>query len=697
MTNADGWLLPTSPFHPGEIAAQERVGVADKMGTFARRVVRPYLTDQLRAFYTGLNMVFVGHVDQQGQPWASVIAGKDGFINSPDPETLTVDAQPAPGDPLADALKEGSQLGLVGIGLGNRRRNRVNGIIARMQGDQLTIAVEQAFGNCPQYIRPRSNDTIVPSRRDGAVTDPQRFTTLDAAGRELIKRSETFFVASYSRGEAEAAKTNGVDVSHRGGKPGFVSVDENVLTIPDFAGNFHFNTLGNFLVEPRAGLLFVDWQTGRALMLTGTVEIIWEGPEVQAFRGAERLWRFSVTEGLWLEQVVAPSWDEGEPSPNSLITGDWEDAAATLAAQEKRAVWRPFRVARIEDESSVIRSFYLEPTDDAGLIRSEAGQHISVRVPIANGETAVRSYTLSSSPSDPFYRISVKREDARGDNPAGVVSTHLHRTLSVGDGIDVRAPGGSFVIDTTEPRPAVLIAGGVGITPMISMARDVAHEGLRTRHARALTIIHATRSVSERAFAEDFRRLQDESGGTVRYVSIVDHPETEAEVGRDFDHRGRVDAQLLKQLLSLDDYDFFLCGPPPFMQAIYTALRDLGVRDKRIFAEAFGPASLQRVPDEAVAPAEQVPEADEAVVAFTQSGFEQRWSKGDATLLELAEAHGLSPAYGCRSGSCGSCAVRVAAGSVTYRSDVTADVADDEALICCAVPASGSDRLELEL
>ncbi|MEE4378158.1 MAG: 2Fe-2S iron-sulfur cluster-binding protein, partial [Candidatus Competibacteraceae bacterium] len=164
-----------------------------------------------------------------------------------------------------------------------------------------------------------------------------------------------------------------------------------------------------------------------------------------------------------------------------------------------------------------------------------------------------------------------------------------------------------------------------------------------------------------------------------------------------FNGTGHITADVLRQVLPLDDYDFYLCGPPPFMQALYDILRGLGVRDARIFTEAFGPVSLARRPDEGSAPVKPVDEADQAMIKFAKSGFEQSWNSGDAAILETAEAHGLAPEFGCRNGICGTCAVKLKSGSVTYRTQPTAVRAADEALICCAVPAKGTDTVEIDL
>lgn len=688
-----------SPFHAGEQEIQSRMNVRERMETFGRQAIRPFMPDQHQQFYGQLPMIVAGSVDDQGWPWASMLFGKPGFITAPDDRTLAIDAKPVAGDPLAGAIRPGAPLGLLGIELATRRRNRVNvHVNAGDAGEGLSLAVDQAFGNCPQYIQTRATEFV----RDPAAlieTPPApRFTALDDAARQMIASADTFFVASYASA-SDADHNQGVDVSHRGGQPGFVRIDGNVLTVPDYAGNLHFNTLGNFLVNPKAGLLFVDFETGDMVQLTGTVELIWDDAEIQVFRGAERAWRFTLDQGQHLKDAAPLRWSFGAFSPNSLITGTWEEAAATLAAEAKRDAWRDYRVVRIHDESDVIRSFYLEPADGDGLFQYQPGQYLTIKAPAGAADAPlIRTYTLSSAPADRLYRISVKREPAASPDVApGAVSNHLHDTWKPGDIIQAKAPRGDFTLDASELRPAVLIAGGVGITPMVSMARHIAVEGVRTRHARPLTVFHAAKTTSARAFHTALRRQEAASGGTMRYFSLVSEAGPGETAGADFNGTGRITAGILQQTLPLDDYDFYLCGPPRFMQAMYDILRELGVRDTRIYAEAFGPASITRQADPGAPVAAPVDEADQAVIKFTTSQFEQGWAQGDGTLLEFAEAHGLAPEYGCRSGACGSCAVKLNAGVVAYRNAPTAAHGDDEVLICCAVPAAGSGNVEVGL
>lgn len=697
MLDATPTRSEDSPFHAGEQELQTRTGKRETMETFARRVVRPYMPDQHRDFFAQLPFIVVGGVDDQAWPWASILSGQPGFMNSPNPATLNIAAAFTEGDPLAPAMApaiaSGRPLGLLGIDLAERRRNRLNGRIATATDSGFSLSVDQSFGNCPQYIQNRSVEFVREPAQSAAHADVTAFSTLDDSAHAMIQAADTFFVSSFVQ-TADRPDIEGVDVSHRGGNPGFVKVEGDTLTIPDFPGNYHFNTLGNFLLNPKAGLVFADFTTGDVLQLTGTVELLWDADaEVQAFTGAERAWRFTLDHGVRLAGALPFRAVLKDVSPYTLLTGDWDQAAATLSAEAKRNAWRSFRVARIEDESSVIRSFYFEPTDGEGLLPFEAGQFLTLRLsPDSAAQPVIRTYTVSSAPGEALYRISVKRE------ADGLVSKHLHDTLKVGDSIEMMAPRGDFFIDPTEIRPAVLLAGGVGITPMISMARHVAREGVRTRHLRSLTVLHAAQTTAQRAFADDLRELDRSTDGAIRYYSFIGQPTPNDKPGEDFNGTGRITADALRQVLALDDYDFYLCGPPSFMQGLYDTLRDLGVRDARIFAEAFGPAALTRRPDQNAAPAAtSIPEAEDAVITFAKSGVEQRWSAGEATILETAEAHGLTPAFGCRNGVCGTCAVKLKSGAVAYRTPPSATPAADEVLICCAVPAEGADTVELDM
>lgn len=692
MLDTSSSTSDASPFHAGEQALQTRVGRREMMETFGRQAMRPFMPDQHREFFSQLPFLVIGAVDDDGWPWASLLPGKPGFASTPTDTELTLKTQATPGDPIGPAIRQGAPVGLLGIEMHTRRRNRLNGRVSERGYAEFSVRVDQSFGNCPQYIQHRDVQFVREPCQTGTSGKVDRFSQFDARAQNLISQADVFFVSSYVQAHDNPA-IEGVDVSHRGGRPGFVKLDGNALTVPDFPGNYLFNTLGNFLLNPKAGLVFVDFTTGDLLTLTGTVELLDETHEdVTVFQGAQRGWRFTLDHGHWLDGALPFRSTLGEFSPNSLLTDTWADAQARQAIEAKRKAWRPYRVARIEDESSVIRSFYLEPEDGEPLFTFDAGQFLRIRVkPDGSEKPVARTYTISSSPTDRHYRLSVKREEQ------GLVSRHLHDTIKVGDTITAKAPRGDFTLDAAEKRPAVLLAGGVGVTPMISMARHVATEGLRTRHTRPLTVIHAVQTTEQRAFSQDFQELNQVTAKQIRYFSLVDRVLTGETVGETFNDVGYITAGVLKQILPLDDYDFYLCGPGPFMQALYDILRGLGVRDARIYAESFGPASLERAPEVGAVLFEPEEEAEQSIISFAKSRFEQRWNKGDATLLEVAEAHGLTPAFSCRGGTCGSCATKLISGSVAYRTEPTAERAVDEVLICCSVPAKNSDTIELDL
>lgn len=311
-----------SVFHRGEQEMQSRVGRQERMQGIGPRVIRPYMPDQHRDFYAQLPYMVVGSVDDAGNPWASMLMGAPGFVESPSPSSLEIHARPIPGDPLERGLAPDRPLGMLGIEVSTRRRNRVNVRVVSNSSSGFSVEVQQSFGNCPQYIQKRGLERAEPSSEDRAAM-PQEFTIFDDSTRSLLRTSDTFFVSSYCQAEA-GASNEGVDVSHRGGRPGFVRVRENTLTIPDFSGNSFFNTMGNFLVTPKAGLLFVDFENRDLVMLTGEVEILEEDhPDVRGFEGAERAWTFSLRSGVRLKGAWPFVTSRVEMSPKSLGTGIW--------------------------------------------------------------------------------------------------------------------------------------------------------------------------------------------------------------------------------------------------------------------------------------------------------------------------------------------------------------------------------------
>jgi predicted pyridoxine 5'-phosphate oxidase superfamily flavin-nucleotide-binding protein len=309
-------------FHQGEQAVQALAGVRERFAATGAPFLRDHMPDQHREFFALLPFVLAGSVDSDGQPWASVLTGPPGFVHSPHPRVLQVDAWPHEHDPLAQALKQDAPIGLLGIQPHTRRRNRLNGhILEADDGAAFRVQVDQSFGNCPKYIQARE------PRFTGAATAPRttRMTTLDEAAQQLVRGADTLFIASAHPGALQdGAPEHGVDVSHRGGKPGFVRVDGGaVLTLPDFTGNSFFNTLGNLLLEPRCGLLFIDYATGDTLQVTARAQIVTAGEELATFRGALRLLRLEITGAVRAQAALPLAWGPAELSPVLENTGTW--------------------------------------------------------------------------------------------------------------------------------------------------------------------------------------------------------------------------------------------------------------------------------------------------------------------------------------------------------------------------------------
>jgi predicted pyridoxine 5'-phosphate oxidase superfamily flavin-nucleotide-binding protein len=302
-------MTDTTPWHEGERAVQRRLGFAEHAE--ARGVnIRDFMPEQHRAFFAQLPFAVLGALDPVGNPWATVLTGEPGFLSSPNPRILHIGAYPQDGDPAASGILPGARIGLLGIELSTRRRNRMNGRVIDIDVSGFTVMVEQSFGNCPQYIQRRDYGR----RRRRAFPEAEPLAFGDAWAMSLIAAADTAFVASSTPpGTAQAG--GGVDVSHRGGRPGFIRAGEDgAFEIPDYRGNRFFNTLGNLLAYPRAGLLIVDFASGDVLQMTGTAEIVWDGPPGAA-PVAERLWRLKPVRMLRLRGAFPFEFGSPEFSP----------------------------------------------------------------------------------------------------------------------------------------------------------------------------------------------------------------------------------------------------------------------------------------------------------------------------------------------------------------------------------------------
>lgn len=301
----------SSPWHCGELAMQARTGVQEKMAIVGAKVIRSYMPDQHRDFFANLPIIFIAAEDAGGDLWASALVGEPGFIASPDSERLCINAGFNPLDPLYEGIESGDDVGVLGIELQTRRRNRINGKVMVGDRQQLQITVKQSFGNCPKYIQKR-----VPILRSfDRPVEWRVINIVDKALATLVVSADTFFIASRYLRTGEPSSC-GVDISHRGGEVGFVRIDDQRRIIfPDYAGNNFFNTLGNLQQDTSSALLFVDFQRGDLLQLNGTTDIIWASDEKLPFQGVERMLRFTLKKGFLLQGVLPWRWDLVEPSP----------------------------------------------------------------------------------------------------------------------------------------------------------------------------------------------------------------------------------------------------------------------------------------------------------------------------------------------------------------------------------------------
>ncbi|MFM0212009.1 pyridoxamine 5'-phosphate oxidase family protein [Paraburkholderia sediminicola] len=692
-----GWNPVESPFHAAEIVAQRRAGVSEEAAAGSRGI-RRYMPDQHRQFFSEQPFMVFGGLDANGQPWASLRAAQPGFVSSPDARTLRIDGGVLPGDPLAGRWQPGMMIGGLGLQAQTRRRNRVNGVVSSVEGDTVMLEVMQSFGNCAKYIQSRT-PTFVARGETGTRTPVETATQLSDADRALLASADTFFIASANVGE-EAGPARGADVSHRGGMPGFVRIDDaTTLTTPDFSGNRFFNTLGNLLHDPRTGLLFVDFASGDLLYVAALAEIIWDGPELANFPLAERLVRFRITEVRRSREALPFRWSEVTYAPQFRTPAS---LATSLPAPPLESPWKKLRIAAVHDETPMIRSFYFESTDGTPLPAYEPGQYLPIRVPVDGlDKPLTRTYTLSDASNRQQYRITVKRD--------GVGSSWLHERFAAGMQVETMAPRGAFTYDSASPRPAVFISAGIGITPMITMLHHAIAAREPHRQPKPLYFFHGARSDGDRPFSAHLQALASRHPAVSLHLfdSAAD-PATHAQSGT---VPGRVSVAEIKRALPFDDYDFYLCGPESFMRELYEGLRALNVADNRIRFEAFGPATVKRTPaipltvqeDAQGTRPSNAPESapDGIPVTFARSHRTVQWRPKDGTLLELAEACGIATQSSCRSGICGTCSTRVLNGRVAYEEPTDATIDEGHALICMGRPvaddAAVTDGLSLEL
>ncbi len=396
---------------------------------------------------------------------------------------------------------------------------------------------------------------------------------------------------------------------------------------------------------------------------------------------------------LWLAIGFWRHWREylalrsGKPTEE----GTGISSLPALAEPAAAAAWtgfRSFKVARkvVEDADGAICSYYLAPEDDQPLPAFLPGQFLTFRfdVPTAAGgnEQIIRCYSLSDAPRPDHYRVSVKRvpPPAGSQLPPGRSSNFLHDQVAAGSVLQVRAPGGHFHIERSD-APVVLIAGGIGITPMLSML----YWCLAEQPGREVWLFYGVRNSREAIMKAQLEALAA-AHPNIQLQLCFSNPLPEDVAGRDSHQSGRVDVALLRRLLPLKPYHFYICGPTPMMESLVHGLEDWGVPDGRIHFEAFGPASIKRKNAAAPARDDAAGSGSDIVVTFAKSGKTLAWQPASGSLLEFAESNGIAVDSGCRAGGCGTCQTTIRSGEIAYAQPPDFDPEPGCCLLCVCKP-----------
>ena len=367
-------------------------------------------------------------------------------------------------------------------------------------------------------------------------------------------------------------------------------------------------------------------------------------------------------------------------------------AATTLAQshEERDRVelswngFRKFEIARKEYETKDVCSFYLKPHDGRSLPPFLPGQYLTFQLRLPDEPKAIiRCYSLSDSPAvGDYYRVSIKRVPPprdKPDLPPGRSSNFFHDSIEVGGILDVKAPSGHFYLNMNKTSPVVLIGGGIGLTPVVSMLNTICASDVQ----REVWFFLGVRDRTEHAMKDHLDNLNSQFDNLHLHVCYSDPTDDDLE-GRDYTHAERVSVELMKRLLPSNNYEFYICGPPPMMEAVTSDLKDWGVPESDINFEAFGPASVKKTAKvDALASAPDQPAIE---LVFDRSGKTLTWDPAAESLLDFAEDNGITMDSGCRAGNCGNCITAIKSGDVTYFNESGSAPEDGSCLTCISVP-----------
>jgi len=358
-------------------------------------------------------------------------------------------------------------------------------------------------------------------------------------------------------------------------------------------------------------------------------------------------------------------------------------ASVNQDIQDENGAWqgqRKFEIRSKVLEADSIRSFYLTPHDGKPLPPFRPGQFLTfyLKIPGTKTETTVRCYSLSDAPThEDYYRVSIKQLGPPPKNPdvaPGLSSNFFHDNLQTGDILDVMAPGGDFFLDTETDSPVVLIGAGIGLTPVVSMLNYI----VDTESTRETWFFYGMRNGTEHVWKDHLKKLN--AYPNINVVICYSDPTEDDKQGEDYDVQGWVGVPLFKEKLSCNNYNFYICGPPPMMNAVVNDLDEWGVPEEHVHFEAFGPASVKKKGDE---PKKSTEEFD---VEFSRTGKTVKWTGEHNSLAELAEENDIVIPPGCRAGNCGACKTALRSGDVAYSKKPSFRYEKGSCLVCCSTP-----------
>jgi len=629
--------MKTQPlFHQGELEVQALANEAD----IAQRngsVVSEHIIKGALPFVAQQVMTVVSSTDENNQIWTSVLLGEPGFISALDDQHIQINPQQIieqPADPLWSNIKVNAEVGLLIIELSTRRRLRVNGRISLLSNGQYQVKVAQAYPNCPKYIQ-RRQPSLSPEALSYHTPAPELGEELTQVQRTLITNADSFFVGS-------GVNEHHNDASYRGGDPGFVSIVNNQqLLIPDYKGNSMFNTLGNLQANPKAGLVFIDFENNKLLQLTGSGKVLWDQPDHNNDTGGtKRYWQFNIKS--WQETSLPQgiNWAFFDYSPHNPKPEALNELTLVVSAIEKK--------------SEKIKLFRLTARDGGILPAFEPGAHLPIQAKLPKNKTAWRHYSIiSSSHDNRFYEVAVQQEKNGGGG-----SNYLHEQLRIGQQLKAKQPVNDFSL-TSSGKHHILIAGGIGITPILAMLRQL------SENQQSFELHYSVKTAEELVFKEEIIKLAGKHAHF--YISQQSNA-------------NRLDCE---SLLAASDKSshVYICGPVRLIEAVKNTADDIGWQMNQVHYESFGAV---------------VQQTDKAIEVKLQKSGQVIVIDAKETLLEGLLSAKVSVPYECKRGECGMCITEYVEGEPEHR-DVYLTKKEKAHSICVCVSRAKSNSITLNL